>query len=81
MNGRVLLVEDDASVREALAQTLELAELEPIQAGSFVAAKDRITRVRKPDPKKREYWVFHGIDQFCHQVTLVGVVAGLLWFG
>ena len=44
MNGRVLLVEDDASVREALAQTLELAELEPIQAGSFVAAKDRITR-------------------------------------
>lgn len=44
-------------------------------------AKDRITRVRKPDPNKREYWVFHGIDQFCHQVTLVGVVAALLWFG
>lgn len=41
---RVLLVEDDASVREALAQTLELADLEPIPAGSFVAAKDRITR-------------------------------------
>ena len=44
MTGRVLLVEDDASVREALAQTLELAEMEPIQAGSFVAAKDRIAR-------------------------------------
>ena len=44
MSGKVLLVEDDASVREALAQTLDLAEIEPIQAGSFVAAKDRITR-------------------------------------
>ncbi|MEC7761480.1 MAG: DUF3307 domain-containing protein [Pseudomonadota bacterium] len=43
-------------------------------------AKDQITRVRKPDPKKREYWVFHGIDQFCHQITLVGAVAALLWF-
>ncbi|QEW21265.1 C4-dicarboxylate transport transcriptional regulatory protein DctD [Marinibacterium anthonyi] len=41
---RVLLVEDDAAVREALAQTLELADLEPVVAGSFVAAKDRITR-------------------------------------
>ena len=44
MTGRVLLVEDDAAVREALAQPLELADLVPIQAGSFVAAKDRITR-------------------------------------
>ena len=44
-------------------------------------AKDRITRVRKPDPAKREYWVFHGIDQFCHQATLVGIVAAVLWFG
>ena len=43
MSRRVLLVDDDAAVREALAQTLELAELEPIPAGSFVAAKDRIT--------------------------------------
>lgn len=44
MKARVLLVEDDAAVREALAQTLELADLDPIQAGSFVAAKDRIAR-------------------------------------
>ena len=40
----VLLVEDDASVREALAQTLELADLSVEAAGSFVAAKDRIRR-------------------------------------
>ena len=43
MTGRVLLVDDDAAVREALAQTLELADLEAITAGSFVAAKDQIT--------------------------------------
>ncbi|GIT92435.1 Fis family transcriptional regulator [Jannaschia pagri] len=40
----VLLVEDDASVREALEQTLELADLSVTAMGSFVAAKDRITR-------------------------------------
>ena len=39
----VLLVDDDAAVREALAQTLELADIKPLTAGSFVAAKDRIT--------------------------------------
>ena len=44
MRGTVLLVDDDASVREALAQTLELAELAAIPAGSFVAAKDHISR-------------------------------------
>ena len=44
MTAKVLLVEDDSAVREALAQTLELADLEAVQAGSFVAAKDRITR-------------------------------------
>ena len=41
---RVLLVDDDAAVREALGQTLELAELEPVIAGSFVVAKDHIAR-------------------------------------
>lgn len=40
----VLLVDDDVAVREALAQTLELADLQPIPAGSFVAAKDQISR-------------------------------------
>ncbi|NDW45718.1 sigma-54 dependent transcriptional regulator [Ruegeria sp. PrR005] len=40
---KVLLVDDDAAVREALSQTLELAEYEAVTAGSFVAAKDHIT--------------------------------------
>jgi two-component system C4-dicarboxylate transport response regulator DctD len=40
---RVLLVDDDRAVREALAQTLELADLEALVAGSFVEAKDHIT--------------------------------------
>lgn len=43
MSPRVLVVDDDAVVREALAQTLELADLRPITAGSFVVAKDFIT--------------------------------------
>jgi two-component system, NtrC family, C4-dicarboxylate transport response regulator DctD len=43
MTRTVLLVDDDAAVREALAQTLELADLEARTAGSFVAAKDHIT--------------------------------------
>ncbi|RVT84487.1 sigma-54-dependent Fis family transcriptional regulator [Rhodobacteraceae bacterium CCMM004] len=44
MTRRVLLVEDEPEVRAALAQTLELADLTPLTAGSFVAAKDRISR-------------------------------------
>ncbi|QBF31430.1 sigma-54 dependent transcriptional regulator [Thalassococcus sp. S3] len=44
MTGPVLLVDDDAAVRDALAQTLELAGYMPIPAGSFVAAKDHISR-------------------------------------
>lgn len=43
MTRRVLLVDDDRAVREALAQTLDLAGLIPVPAGSFVAAKDHIT--------------------------------------
>ena len=43
MSARVLLVEDDAPVREALAQTLELAGLAVTEAGSFVVAKDHIS--------------------------------------
>ena len=42
MTLKVLVVDDDAAVRDALCQTLELADLEPISAGSFVVAKDRI---------------------------------------
>ncbi|KIC44283.1 chemotaxis protein CheY [Ruegeria sp. ANG-S4] len=44
MTRKVLLVDDDAAVREALAQTLELAEYNPVSAGSFVAAKHHIRR-------------------------------------
>jgi two-component system C4-dicarboxylate transport response regulator DctD len=43
MKGSVLLVDDDAAVREALSQTLELADISALAVGSFVAAKDRIT--------------------------------------
>ena len=42
MSKQVLLVDDDSAVRDAVAQTLELADLEPIAFSSFVAAKDRI---------------------------------------
>lgn len=42
MSERVLLVEDDPAVREALGQTLELAGLSVTAAGSFVVAKDHI---------------------------------------
>ena len=41
---KVLLVDDDVAVREALAQTLELADYQAVTAGSFVAAKDHIRR-------------------------------------
>ncbi len=40
----VLLVDDDAAVREALVQTLDLAGYAPLAAASFVAAKDHIVR-------------------------------------
>lgn len=42
MTTRVLLVDDDLAVREALGQTLELAELSPTLAGSYIEAKDHI---------------------------------------
>ena len=40
---RVLVVDDDRPVREALAQTLMLADLTPLTAASFIEAKDHIT--------------------------------------
>lgn len=43
MTRGVLLVDDDREVREALGQTLELAELRPILAGSYIEAKDHIS--------------------------------------
>jgi two-component system C4-dicarboxylate transport response regulator DctD len=40
--GRVLLVDDDRAVREALGQTLELAGLRPVLVGSYIEAKDHV---------------------------------------
>lgn len=40
---KVLLVDDDAALREALTQTLEIAGYEVVSAGSFIVAKDHIT--------------------------------------
>lgn len=42
MSDQVLIVDDERDVREALGQTIELADLTPIRAGSFVEAKDHI---------------------------------------
>lgn len=39
----VLIVDDDAAVRDALAQTVELNELVPRPTGSFIEAKDYIS--------------------------------------
>ncbi|WP_299350203.1 sigma-54 dependent transcriptional regulator [uncultured Shimia sp.] len=44
MTRKVLLVDDDLAVREALGQTLELADLDAVTAGSFIEAKDHIAR-------------------------------------
>jgi two-component system C4-dicarboxylate transport response regulator DctD len=38
----VLIVDDERDVREALGQTIELADLDVVRAGSFVEAKDYI---------------------------------------
>lgn len=43
MSDVVLVVEDDALVREALGQTLELEGYAPILASSFIIAKDHIS--------------------------------------
>lgn len=44
MTERVLLVDDDRAVREALGQTLDLAGLSPVLASSFIEAKDHIEK-------------------------------------
>ncbi|MDA5093914.1 sigma-54 dependent transcriptional regulator [Aliiroseovarius sp. KMU-50] len=43
MTQRVLLVDDDAMVREALGQTLDLAGYDPILARSYIEAKDHVS--------------------------------------
>jgi len=43
MTRRVLVVDDDAAVRAALAQTLELGDIDALTAGSFIEAKDHIS--------------------------------------
>ncbi|MDX1785453.1 MAG: sigma-54 dependent transcriptional regulator [Roseovarius sp.] len=42
MNGQVLVVDDDLAVREALGQTLMLADMQVQLAGSYIEAKDHI---------------------------------------
>lgn len=42
MTRRVLLVDDDSAVREALAQTLDLADFDVLAAASFVESKEHI---------------------------------------
>ncbi len=42
MIGKVLLVDDDRAVREALGQTLDLAGLTPVLASSYIEAKDHV---------------------------------------
>lgn len=42
MTHHVLIVDDERDVREALGQTVELADLIAVRAGSFVEAKDHI---------------------------------------
>lgn len=44
MTTRVLLIDDDAAIREALGQTLELADLNPVLASSYIEAKDHIVK-------------------------------------
>ena len=44
MINKVLLVDDDRAVREALGQSLELADLRPVLAGSYIEAKDHLSR-------------------------------------
>ncbi|MCP5086750.1 MAG: sigma-54-dependent Fis family transcriptional regulator [Rhodobacteraceae bacterium] len=43
MTGQILLVEDDRALRHSLAQTLDLADISVIQAGTYIEAKDHIT--------------------------------------
>ncbi|WP_166415489.1 sigma-54-dependent transcriptional regulator [Cochlodiniinecator piscidefendens] len=43
MTRRVLLVDDDRNVRDAIGQTLELADYTPILTGSVIEAKDHIS--------------------------------------
>lgn len=43
MTRKVLLVDDDRAVREALGQTLDLAGLTPVLAGSYIEAKDHLS--------------------------------------
>lgn len=42
MSTRVMIVDDERDVREALGQTIELSDLDPVRAGSFIEAKDHI---------------------------------------
>lgn len=44
-------------------------------------SKDQILRRRALDAKMREYWIWTGVDQFAHQITMLAMILGLLWWG
>lgn len=79
---KVLVVDDDAAVRAALVQTLELANLQPISAGSFIEAKDHIcasfegvilSDIRMPGRDGFHLLGFaHGIDSELPVILLTG---------
>ena len=82
MTRRVLLVDDDAAVREALGQTLELAGLAPTLAGSYIEAKDHIapgfagvvvSDIRMPGKDGFALLAYtHGIDPELPVILLTG---------
>ncbi len=82
MTRQVLLVDDDKAVREALGQTLQLAELEPILAGSYIEAKDHISPlfdgivisdIRMPGKDGFDLLAYaHGVDADLPVVLLTG---------
>ncbi len=82
MTRQVLLVDDDAMVREALGQTLDLAGYAPILAGSYIEAKDHVapdfrgvvvSDIRMPgkDGFQLLDWV-HGVDADLPVILLTG---------
>ena len=44
MIDQVLLVDDDREIRDALGQSLQLADLSPVLCASFIEAKDHISK-------------------------------------
>ncbi|MDV7269632.1 sigma-54 dependent transcriptional regulator [Thioclava sp. A2] len=79
---KVLVVDDDRAVREALGQTLDLAGLTPVLCGSYIEAKDHIspefdgivlTDIRMPGKDGFQLLEFaHGADAELPVILLTG---------